>query len=314
MSAEKKPSKAISTAALFVAAFFWGTTFVAQSIGARSVSAFTFLSGRSIIGTLFLLPFILFRNKKERAADPGSFTPEQKKTSLKLHLRAGLISGFLLFAASSTQQMGIAYTTASKASFITTLYVVLVPIFSLFIRKKPHARVWIAVLFSVTGLYLLCIKDGFTLAVGDSLVMLCAVLFALQIMAVNHYSDRVDALKLSCWMFFFEFIFGTISMFLFEEPHIADILTALPAILYAGILSNGVAFTAQVIGQKGLSPSVASLIMCLESVFGALSGWIILKESMTSRELFGCGLMFLAVIIAEAKLPGKRKPKTPGEK
>ena len=301
-----KKSSAPYITALFIAAFFWGTTFVAQSIGAKHVSAFTYLTGRSYIGTLFLLPFIIVREKRAKAKDPSEYTPEKVKARRKLHIKAGMICGFFLFAASFTQQYGIAYTTTAKASFITTLYVVLVPIFSFFTGKKPAARVWIAVLFSVTGLYLLSIKGGFRMAFGDSIVMLCSILFALQIMSVNRYADKTDGLKLSCGMFFTVAILATISMFIFEDPDWSSIVKALPAILYAGILSNGVAYTCQVIGQKGVNPTIASLIMCLESVFGALSGWIVLGEGLTVRELTGCILMFTAVLIAEVKLPKRR--------
>ncbi len=303
MSQSKNPSKTVCILALFIAAFFWGTTFVAQSIGARTVPPFTFLAGRSLIGTLFLLPIIGIRSRISKSKESLPVSPDRVRADRRLHLKAGAISGFFLFAASFSQQTGIAYTTTAKASFITTLYVVLVPIFSLLIKKKPAARVWVAVAFSVSGLYFLSINGEFRIALGDGLVMLCAVLFALQIMSVNHFNDRTDALRLSCSMFFFEAIFASISMLIFEDPCLSDVLAGLPAILYAGILSNGVAFTAQVIGQKGVNPSVASLIMCLESVFGALSGWVVLHEGLSARELLGCGLMFLAVLIAEIKLP-----------
>lgn len=293
-------------AALFIAAFFWGTTFVAQSIGAKSVSAFTFLTCRSYIGTLFLLPFIIFRDKKRRLAEPEEYTPDKVKMSRKMHFKAGLICGFFLFAASFSQQYGIAYTTTAKASFITTMYVVIVPVFSIFIGKKPEAKIWLAVIISVIGLYLLSIKGTLHISLGDSFVMLCSVIFALQIMSVNHFTPKTDSLKLSCCMFFTVAVFATICMFIFENPTLGSIRKALPTILYAGIFSNGVAYTCQVIGQKGVAPSVASLIMCLESVFGALSGWIVLKEGLSPRELAGCILMFTAVLIAEVKLPGKK--------
>ena len=302
-----KKSSAKYVIALFIAAFFWGTTFVAQSIGAKSVSAFTFLACRSYIGTVFLLPFIMMRDKGIRKDKPELFTPENNKKRRKLHAKAGMICGFLLFAASIAQQYGIEFTTTAKASFITTLYVVFVPVFSIFIGKKPNAKIWVAVVFSVVGLYLLSISGSLRLSLGDSFVMLCSVIFAFQIMSVNHYSPKTDSLKLSCCMFFTVAILATISMFIFENPDWNSIYKALPSILYAGILSNGVAYTCQVIGQKGVNPSVASLIMCLESVFGALSGWVVLGEGLTARELTGCTLMFTAILIAEVKLPARRK-------
>ncbi|MCR5147375.1 MAG: DMT family transporter [Eubacterium sp.] len=295
--------------ALFVAAFFWGTTFVAQSIGSKNVDAFTYLTCRSYIGTLFLLPFIFFRDKAASQKNPENYTPEKKKASRKNHAKAGIICGFFLFAASFSQQYGIAFTTTAKASFITTMYVVIVPVLSIFIGKKPSARIWIAVLFSVSGLYFLSIKGALQISLGDGMVMLCSVLFALEIMSVNHFTSKTDSLKLSCCMFFTVAILSTISMFIFENPTLTGIGKALPAILYAGIFSNGVAYTCQVIGQKGVSPSIASLIMCLESVFGALSGCIIQGERLSGRELLGCVLMFTAVLIAEVKLPQRKTAK-----
>ena len=304
MSSKKSSAKYVI--ALFIAAFFWGTTFVAQSIGAKSVSAFTFLACRSYIGTVFLLPFIMMRDKGVRKDKPELFTPESNKKRRKLHAKAGMICGFLLFFFFFAQQYGIEFTTTAKASFITTLYVVFVPVFSIFIGKKPGAKIWVAVVFSVVGLYLLSISGSLRLSLGDSFVMLCSVIFAFQIMSVNHYSPKTDSLKLSCCMFFTVAILATISMFIFENPDWNSIYKALPSILYAGILSNGVAYTCQVIGQKGVNPSVASLIMCLESVFGALSGWVVLGEGLTARELTGCTLMFTAILIAEVKLPARK--------
>ena len=307
MSENIKSGSAKYVIALFIAAFFWGTTFVAQSIGAKDVSAFTFLACRSYIGTLFLLPFIIFRDKKAMKKKPEAYNPEKTRERSRLHLKAGAICGALLFLASFCQQYGIEYTTTAKASFITTLYVVIVPIFSIFIGKKPAAKIWIAVIFSVAGLYLLSISGSLKISLGDSFVMLCSVIFALQIMSVNHYSPKTDSLKLSCCMFMTVAVLATASMYIFEHPTFSSIYKALPAILYAGILSNGVAYTCQVIGQKGVNPTVASLIMCLESVFGALSGWVALHEGLSARELIGCVLMFTAILIAELKLPTKNK-------
>ncbi len=288
---------------LFVAAFFWGTTFAAQSIGAKNVGAFTYLTGRSYIGTIVLLPFIVFRDKKERKIITEKLTKEDKKKSVKANIKAGLVCGMLLFLASFTQQYGLSFTTTAKASFITTLYVVLVPVISLISGIKQEKKIWFAVALSLMGLYLLSINGSFKIGIGDSLVILCAIIYALQIMAVNHYSKKADSLKLTAIMFFVVACLSTVSMFIFEEPDMGSIRKAMWSILYAGIFSNGIAFTCQVIAQRKVNPSSASLVMCLESVFGALSGCLLLGDRLSGREICGCVLMFSAILVSELKLP-----------
>ncbi len=288
---------------LFVAAFFWGTTFAAQSIGAKNVGAFTYLTGRSYIGTIVLLPFIVFRDKKERKTTIEKITKEDKKKSVKENIKAGLVCGMLLFLASFIQQYGLAFTTTAKASFITTLYVVLVPVISLISGIKQDKKIWFAVALSLMGLYLLSINGSFKIGIGDSLVVLCAVIYSLQIMAVNHYSRKADSLKLTAIMFFVVACLSTVCMFIFEDPDMESVKKAMWSILYAGIFSNGIAFTCQVIAQKRVNPSSASLVMCLESVFGALSGCLLLGDRLSGREICGCVLMFAAILVSELKLP-----------
>ena len=302
--------------ALLAAAFFWGTTFAAQSIGADYVGPFTYLTIRSYIGTAFLLPFIFGRsvyakgkNTKTPENTPPSKTGETaspKNSFFARHplLTAGVCCGFFLFASSALQQYGIGYSTTANASFVTAMYVVIVPILSLFLGRKPGVRVWISVILCVAGLYLLCMKEGFTLSYGDIFLLLCAFGFSLQIMTINHFSPKVDGLKLSASQFFTVAILATICMLLFEHPEKDALVKAMPSILYAGIFSNGIAYTCQIIGQKHVNPTVASLIMCLESVFGTLSGWLVLHEVLSIREISGCVVMFGAILLCT--IPAKK--------
>ncbi|MCR5129448.1 MAG: DMT family transporter [Lachnospiraceae bacterium] len=301
--------------ALFAAAFFWGTTFAAQSIGADYVGPFTYLTIRSYIGTVFLLPFIfgkslLEKRKPEPSGQPATIAVSDessaKQSFFTAHplLTAGVCCGFLLFASSALQQYGIQYSTAANASFITAMYVVIVPILSLFGGKKPGIRIWISVVLCVIGLYLLCMKGGLTISYGDFFLLLCALGFSFQIMTINHFSTRVDGLKLAASEFFAEAVFATVCMLLFEHPNAENLMKAMPSILYAGIFSNGIAYTCQILGQKHVNPTVASLIMCLESVFGTLSGWLILHEVLSAREVAGCIVMFAAILLCT--IPSKK--------
>ena len=315
MSAKLRNGKWKYALALFAAAFFWGTTFAAQSIGADYVGPFTYLTIRSYIGTVFLLPFIFGKSLyKKRESEPSgqqataavSNESSAKHSFFTAHplLTAGVCCGFLLFASSALQQYGIQYSTAANASFITAMYVVIVPILSLFGGKKPGIRIWISVVLCVIGLYLLCMKGGLTISYGDFFLLLCALGFSFQIMTINHFSTRVDGLKLAASEFFAEAIFATVCMLLFEHPNAENLMKAMPSILYAGIFSNGIAYTCQILGQKHVNPTVASLIMCLESVFGTLSGWLILHEILSAREVAGCVVMFVAILLCT--IPAKK--------
>ncbi|MBO5995314.1 MAG: DMT family transporter [Firmicutes bacterium] len=279
---------------LFIAAFIWGTAFVAQKSGG-AIGAFTFNGIRTFIGGLVLLPLV-FINHKDKS------TP----VFTKHELIGGIVCGFFLFVAASLQQFGLAYTTAGKAAFITTLYVVFCPILSLIVhKKKTRPLVWLCVVLDVIGLYLLCMTDAsFSIQIGDTLVILCAVAFAAQMVAVDNYVVSIDGIKLSCIQFLFSGLLGIICMFIFESPvSLSNIMTAWFPILYAGVISCGIAYTFQVLGQKEATPTIAALILCLESVFGVLAGAVILGESMTMREIFGCIIMFAAVVISN--LPEK---------
>ena len=254
---------------LLLTAAIWGFAFVAQSVGMDYVQPFTFTAARSLIGGIVLLPFIFIRAQKTGR------TSEEKSASWKQALPGGIICGVLLCIASNLQQIGIQYTTVGKAGFITALYIVLVPVCGLFLRKRVQPKVWLAVLIAVAGLYLLCMTDGsFSLQKGDLLVLACALGFTIHILVIDHFSPLVDGIKMSCIQFFTCSILSAVCMVLFETVNFSDLLHAWMPILYAGILSSGVGYTLQIIGQKGLNPTMASLLMSLESVFSVLAGWI----------------------------------------
>ena len=298
---------------LFLTAVIWGIAFVFQAVGAEYVSPMTFLAWRSWIACIALIPVILWRRHKNPAihAESEQTASDSEHSGLKKSpVFRGLVSGSLccgtfLFLASFSQQTGIAYTTAGKAGFITALYVVLVPVISQLFGKKQPLFIWLSVALGVAGLYLLSIKGGFELGFGDALMVLCALLFSFQILSVNHFVAKVDGVMLACGEFFVEAVMATVGMCLFEQVTAQGLKAALPAILYAGLFSSGVGYTLQIVAQSKVEPTIASLIMCLESVFSALAGWAILHESMTIREFAGALLMFLAVVLSQ--LPHKNK-------
>jgi len=229
----------------------------------------------------------------------------QESGSRKDLICGGLACGIFLCLASNFQQFGIKYTTVGKAGFITACYIVLVPIFGLFLKKKCSPFIWVAVAMSVAGLYLLCITDGFSIGKGDILVLICAVLFAVHILVIDYYSPKVDGVKMSCIQFLVCGILSGIPALIFEKPEMSAILTAWQPILYAGVMSCGVAYTLQIIGQKNMNPTVASLILSLESCISVLAGWVILGQHLSGREITGCVIMFAAIILAQ--LPQKEK-------
>lgn len=288
---------------LLLTATVWGIAFVAQSVGMDHVGPFTFLATRSYIGALVLLPVIFFM-KKANPTNEKELSPTEKKNSRKTLILGGIACGIFLMSASAFQQIGIQYTTVGRAGFITACYIILVPIISMvFFKKKCSPLIWIAVLLSLAGLYLLCITDGFSIGKGDLLVLICSILFSLHILVIDHFSPLVDGVKMSCIQFLVCGILSTVPALLFESPNISDMLQAWMPILYAGALSSGVGYTLQIIGQKGMNPTVASLILSLESCISVLAGWILLNQRLSLRELSGCVLMFAAIVLAQ--LPKK---------
>ena len=286
---------------LLLTATIWGVAFVAQSVGMDYVGGFTFNMARSLIGSAVLLPVIWFmgRNSSKKAEEA------QGSSSRKDLLWGGLACGILMCLASNFQQFGIKYTTVGKAGFITACYIVLVPILGLFLKKKCSPFIWLAVAMSVAGLYLLCITDGFSIGKGDILVLICAVLFSFHILVIDYYSPKVDGVKLSCIQFLVCGILSGIPALIFEKPEMSAVLTAWQPILYAGVMSCGVAYTLQIIGQKNMNPTVASLILSLESCISVLAGWMILGQQLSAREIAGCVIIFAAIILAQ--LPQKEK-------
>lgn len=285
---------------LLLTATIWGIAFVAQSVGMDYVGGFTFNAVRSIIGAIVLLPLIFFLDSRKPKV---TLTLEEKKKQKKTLLIGGLCCGIFLCLASNFQQFGIKYTTVGKAGFITACYIVIVPILGLFLKKKCTFYVWIAVALSLIGLYLLCIKDGFSIGKGDALVFICAILFSFHILVIDHFSPLVDGVKLSCIQFFVSGILSGIPALIFENPNLTSILAAWMPILYAGVMSCGVAYTLQIIGQKNMNPTIASLILSLESCISVLAGWILLGQSLSIKEGIGCVIMFAAIILAQ--LPDK---------
>ena len=277
---------------LLTAAVIWGSAFVAQSEGMNYVDPFTYVFSRSIIGAAVLVIIIsVIKKGKKKECHPADF---------KMSAFGGACCGLVLFAASSFQQFGISNTTAGKAGFITALYIIIVPVLGFFMKKKTTSKVWICAAIAVAGFYLLCIRNDFSIGPGDTLVLISAVFFSLHIIVIDYFNGKnTDPMIMSCFQFLTAGIIGFPMMFIFENPDINNIINAAVPILYAGVLSSGIAFTL----QKDTDPTVATMIMSLESVFAALSGWLILGETLSVRELSGCILVFAAVITAQ--LPAK---------
>ena len=289
-----------------LAAFIWGTAFVAQSVGADYVEPFTFNAARSGIAFLFLLVLCaVLRKRRERdfageaKAAPGS------RRDLAV---GGICCGTALTVASFLQQKGLETTTSGKAGFITALYIVIVPLLGVFIKKKIPKITWLCVGIAVVGFYLLCVKEGFSVSAGDLLVLCCAFFFSIHIMVIDYFNGKqVDGVRMSCIQFLVAGLISLVLMLVFEQPSLENLWAAKGSILYAGVLSCGVAYTLQILGQRDTEPTTATLILSLESVFAALSGWALLHETLSFKELAGCALVFAAVILAQIPLPVKAK-------
>lgn len=319
MKAQVKIHKLRNTFFLFLTAMIWGAAFVAQSVSMDYIGPFTFICLRSVIGGLFLIPVIIVldgirKKSQNESADVVNSenilhieTEEKQRLSWKNKqlIEGGIVCGIFLFFANCFQQTGIQYTTVGKAGFITTFYIIIVPLIGLFFKKYCGILTWIGVVIALAGLYFLCITQKLTIQRGDALILCCSVLYAGQILAIDHYNPFVDGVKMSCIQFLTGGILGAVFMLLFENPSIAMILSAAGPILYTGIMSTGVGYTLQIVGQKGLNPTVAALILSLESVFSALSGYLFLHQVLTTRELIGCALMFIAIVLAQ--LPDIRR-------
>lgn len=290
---------------LLLTACIWGIAFVAQSVGMDYVGPFTFNCVRSIIGGLVLIPCIWLLDRIDPGRKEKPVSAQEHRTNQKNLLLGGICCGLALCLASNFQQFGIQYTTVGKAGFITACYIVIVPLLGLFFKKKCSLLIWASVVLALFGLYLLCITESFTVGMGDLLVFVCAILFSVHILVIDYFSPKVDGVRMSCIQFLVCGILSGIAMLLTETPRLSDILAAWQPILYAGILSCGVAYTLQIVGQKGMNPTVASLILSLESCISVLAGWVILGQTLSMREFGGCIVMFAAIILAQ--LPSSKK-------
>lgn len=283
---------------LLLTAAIWGMAFVSQSKGMDYMHPFTFNGVRSLIGAANILVYILISRKI--AGDKAA------PLDWKLNVKAGLLCGIFLTIASTLQQFGIKYTSVGKAGFITTLYIIFVPMFGIFLKKKVAPVVWAAAVMAAVGMYLLCMTESLRLGAGDIMVFLCAIAFAIQIMTVDHYAARIDGAVVSCIQFTVCGVVCCIGALIWGQPTFGQLQEGLGALLYAGVLSCGVGYTLQIVGQKGLNPTVAALIMSLESVIATISGWIAYKigflttdQTLTARQIAGCVIVFAAVILVQ---------------
>ncbi len=276
---------------LLFAAIIWGFAFVAQKAGMEDIGPLAFNGIRFIIGSIALLPVLLFFPVKKQSA-------AIKKQNL---LKAGLISGIVLFLASSIQQFGIVTTTAGNAGFITSIYVIIVPVIGLFFNHRINKQTWIGAIITVVGLYFLSVKDGFKISPGDLLVLFSAFIWAIQVLLAGYYSVRVNIIKLATIQFSITGILSLILSFFIESYSLVNIYAALIPIIYGGLMSVALAFTLQLIAQKNANPAHAAIILSTESVFAALGGWIILNEKLSTIETIGASLMFCGVILSQIR-------------
>ncbi len=295
---------------LLLTAFIWGTAFVFQRAGMDLIEPITFNAARMALSAIAVGMVAFLLRKRERAA-AASRTVEEQKEYRKNTVLGGLCCGSILGVASIFQQMGIVTTTAGKAGFITAMYMLLVPVIGfVFLKKKNTWLVWLAVLLGIAGMYFLCITGEFSLSKGDTLVSLCAFCFSFHILACDHFVGRGDPIRISAIQFAVATVISTVIAAVMEEPSVEKLISAAIPILYCGIVSGGVGYTLQMVAQKFTDPTIASLLMSMESVFAVIAGVILLGEQMSSRELMGCILMFTAIVMVQIPLPEKRKQVT----
>ena len=300
---QNSKNQLIGSLLLLICAFIWGSAFVAQTTGAEYVGPFTFIYLRSFLGSAVLLPVIFVMGKFKKKED---VSPEKKKQGRKTLFIGGLCCGAALCFASVFQQAGIDKgTDPGKAGFITALYILLVPLSSLFMKKRVRPIIWPCIGASVVALYLLCVTEGGSVELSDLLVLICAVLYTVHILVIDKVSPYVDGVKLSCIQFFVAGVISLVPALIYEGVDMEAIVAAMPSVAYAGIMSSGVAYTLQILGQQKTEPTLASMIMSLESVFAVLTSMAVLHLAPTPREAIGCVIMFAAIIIAQ--LPERKK-------
>ena len=293
-----KSKTVLSSFLLMIAAFIWGTAFVAQKEGLEQIGNFTFLCLRSCLAVVVLTPvsFFIYKNNRRKIGE-GEHGENKQFISQRLVI-GGLLCGVSVCLASLVQQYGIILSGVGKSGFLTTLYILIVPILGLIFKRKVNPILWFCIVIATCGMYFLCVTEAGSITIGDVLLIMCAFLFAVQIMIVDHYVKTVDGVRLSLIQFGVTAVVSAVGMFLFEEVDPVAIGDAWFSIFYAGVMSSGIAFTLQIVAQKHLNPTVASLIMSLESVFAALAG-AVFGERLTGSEIFGCALVFLAIILAQ---------------
>ena len=281
---------------LFLTALIWGVAFVAQSVGMDHIGPYTFNTGRLLLGTAVTMPWAIMELKKQKNVEEEKEVYIRKRNSSVI---GAAFCAVVFFLAVNLQQFALIGSSVANVSFITTLYILIIPIIGMFLGKKHGLSIWIAIAIAVVGMYLLCIKEGLVLEMGDILAFICAIMFALQILIVDHYVPKSYVIVLSCTQNLFAGLMSFVFMLIFEGVNLEGIKTAWLPLAYTGILSTGLAYTTQMLGQKYLKPTVASLIMSLESVIAAIAAWLIIGQALSLREMLGCALVFVGVIIAQ---------------
>ena len=294
-----------NVALLFLTALIWGTGFVAQSAGAEHVSPFAFNFIRCILGGSTLFIYLKIRDRKRNMKN--DVHREMVQRDKKMVYMGGILCGIVLCIGMALQQISIAYTSVAKAGFVTGLYILLVPILGIFLRKRVDMRIWCSTLIALVGLYFLCITENFSIHIEDIYMLICALFFAIHILVIDFFTPKVDGVRMSCIQFFVCAFISGILMLAFETPNIASILNSWFSIVYAGVVVCGVAYTSQIMGQKGTDPTTASLVLSLETVVSVLAGFLILGEGLTLRELIGCILMFGAIVLSQLPQSNRRK-------
>ena len=279
---------------LLIAAAIWGFAFVAQRVGMEHVGPFTFNGVRFALGSFSLLPLILYYQRNTQKKNTG-----EPSSKLKKEAYVGLLAGVVLFIAASLQQIGLIYTTAGKAAFITCLYIVLVPIAGIFMQQRITSSTWLGSLLAVVGLYFLCIKESFSVSYGDMLEVIGAFFWAIHILLIDHFAREVDTLKLAFFQFLTCSILSLGTALAIETIAITGILQASIPILYGGFCSVGIAYTLQIVGQKYASPSHAAIILSMETVFAAIGGYLLLNEQLGLLELLGCAFMLVGMLLSQ---------------
>ena len=290
---------------LLLTALIWGSAFVAQSTGMKYVGPFTFNMARSFIGFVVLIPVTLIFRKKRTAEHP--LARAERRSLNSGSIIGGIFCGLALGVACSFQQLAVSMTSAGKVGFISSLYIILVPVLGLIIGKKIPKIIWLCVVLAVAGFYLLCINEGFSVALGDWFALISAFFFSVQMLIIDYFIAKdTDGVMMSCVQFFIAGVISLILAFIFETPSWEALWGAKITLLYAGVLSSGGGYTLQILGQKHTTPAVAAFLLSLESIFAILCSWIFLHETFTIRELLGCLLVFAAVILAQIPLPARK--------